>query len=92
MSRPHTQVPQGKKTLERINGESPMETVFDHLLPAEGRGEQAFCLTQFFSSSSSEIGITAASGVGEEMGQGGLHLVTWVHLSGSRTKKIALRK
>lgn len=76
MSRPHKQVPQANKALERINGERPFcgcnkETMVDHLLPAEGKGQQASCLTRVFSSSSSETGITAASGVGEEMGQGG---------------------
>lgn len=40
------------------------------LLPAEGRGEQAFCLSRIFSSSSSEAAISTASGVGEEMGHG----------------------
>ena len=62
MSRPHTQVTEGNKTLERINGERgscgcKKEAVVDHLLPAEGRGEQAFCLSRFFSSSSSETAV-----------------------------------
>lgn len=74
MSRPHTQVTQENKTLERINGERgscgcKKETVVDHLLPAEGRGEQAFHLSWFFSSSSSEIAITTASGAGRRWGR-----------------------
>lgn len=46
------------------------ESVVAHLLPAEGRGEQAFSVSPFFSSfSSSETAVTTASGVGwGEMG------------------------
>lgn len=56
----------------------------DHLLLLDGRGEQAFFVSQFFSSSSSEVATTSlelllqfllvASGVGEKTGQGGVVL------------------
>lgn len=83
---PHMQDTQGNKSLGRINGERgscgcKKETVVDHLLPLDGKGEQGFLLSQLFSSSSSETAITSlelflqllltASGVGEKMGQGG---------------------